>query len=945
MTETNNYSSGSVLASSTDFDLKFDESCHCLFCTKHFQKNKEFQSNVTNNKFKLKNPSLQNLVLNCNTENVIYLISCNKCQVQYVGQTTQRIKNRFSQHKSKIVHNKLNTFICNHFNSKEHSYLDCNVQIIDYIEPTSHQDKNTVLKQLNQLEDFWIKTLNSVYPYGLNDRISGFGDIRRLDFSTLNRDNTPFHYTQTGIHRRQRSHGKRKSRKFRKFRDVLTKDLIKDLLNLYSKSLNLLHRALKALSFKDISRINEYLGLNFSTLGIPNHLLEIIFAYTTTIRKPHTKGTKENDRMFCSIPFTHKIIDSLNLQSFFKLNFVKDMIPAECKIKEPPIISYRYNRNIGQSFMNYKSVLSDITLEDISNNKDCDCLCNNKFSKFVDPHHKHVFTGNLDIISDPALNTLMKKGTKFRVCPKLNIDNIYADICKSFDTYCTKWAKKEKVDLNKFDGWLTNIKRVLRNKLYRLKLSNNRKSSKYQKQNINRNTLKKLQNRFIFTNIDKAGNNFGIICKKYYIDVLKKELGINNISDIKGNDVYTLSADTADKIISLHKGKLQKYFNINMTDQDSSIPKLFWIPKLHKNPFKSRFIAGASKCTTKQLSVEVTLCLTAIRDHFRKYCNSILKHTGINCFWSINNSTEFLSKLKNLKAKSIKCFDFSTLYTNLPIQYVKEVLEQLIIKMFNHNNHKYINISSYTRKAFWSEDYHTKGKYKSYTIDTLISAVNFLLDNTYIQFGPLVFQQIKGIPMGSNCSPLLADLFLSMLEYQFMQKLMKKDFSLAKKLSFNARYIDDIACINIKDFTEIAKQIYPKDIPLEGNNTDYNRDVFLDLDIQVSNDRFITKVYHKIDDFNFDVVNYPFPDSNISERIGYNTFLSQVLRFGRICTKFTDFAFRVKFIYNKLKSRGYQEVSLIKYFYKFCSKYPEIMLKYQYHDFKNFKLACFCPVT
>ena len=120
-----------------------------------------------------------------------------------MGQTTQRIKNRFSQHKSKIVHNKLNTFICNHFNSKEHSYLDCNVQIIDYIEPTSHQDKNTVLKQLNQLEDFWIKTLDSVYPYGLNDRISGFGDIRRQDFSTLNRDNTPFHYTQTGIHNKE----------------------------------------------------------------------------------------------------------------------------------------------------------------------------------------------------------------------------------------------------------------------------------------------------------------------------------------------------------------------------------------------------------------------------------------------------------------------------------------------------------------------------------------------------------------------------------------------------------------------------------------------------------------------------------------------------------------------------------------------------------------------
>mgnify|MGYP000603927272 CR=1 FL=1 len=96
--------------------------------------------------------------------------------------------------------------------------------------------------------------------------------------------------------------------------------------------------------------------------------------------------------MLCSIPFTHKIIDSLNLQSLFTLNFVKEIISAECKTKEPPIISHKYNRNIGQSFMNYKKVLSDINLEDISNNKDCDCQYNNKYSKFVDPHHKTCFS-------------------------------------------------------------------------------------------------------------------------------------------------------------------------------------------------------------------------------------------------------------------------------------------------------------------------------------------------------------------------------------------------------------------------------------------------------------------------------------------------------------------------------------------------------------------------
>ena len=55
--------------------------------------------------------------------------------------------------------------------------------------------------------------------------------------------------------------------------------------------------------------------------------------------------------------------------------------------------------------MNYKNVLSDIALEDISNNTDCDFQCHNKYFKFVDPRHRHVFTGNLNIVADPALNT------------------------------------------------------------------------------------------------------------------------------------------------------------------------------------------------------------------------------------------------------------------------------------------------------------------------------------------------------------------------------------------------------------------------------------------------------------------------------------------------------------------------------------------------------------
>jgi hypothetical protein len=50
--------------------------------------------------------------------------------------------------------------------------------------------------------------------------------------------------------------------------------------------------------------------------------------------------------------------------------------------------------------------------------------------------------------------------------------------------------------------------------------------------------------------------------------------------------------------------------------------------------------------------------------------------------------------------------------------------------------------------------------------------LGFLVDNIYVVFGDQVFQQSVGIPMGTNCAPLSADLFLYSYEAEFVQKLL-----------------------------------------------------------------------------------------------------------------------------------------------------------------------------
>jgi hypothetical protein len=75
--------------------------------------------------------------------------------------------------------------------------------------------------------------------------------------------------------------------------------------------------------------------------------------------------------------------------------------------------------------------------------------------------------------------------------------------------------------------------------------------------------------------------------------------------------------------------------------------------------------------------------------------------------------------------------------------------------------------------------------------------LEFLIDNIFVSFGGILFQQVVGIPMGTNCAPLLADLFLFSCQSEFLQKLVK-DKKIYEGIAFNFtyRYIDDVLSIN-----------------------------------------------------------------------------------------------------------------------------------------------------
>ena len=110
--------------------------------------------------------------------------------------------------------------------------------------------------------------------------------------------------------------------------------------------------------------------------------------------------------------------------------------------------------------------------------------------------------------------------------------------------------------------------------------------------------------------------------------------------------------------------------------------------------------------------------------------------------------------------------------------------------------------------------------------------------------------------------------------------------------------------------------------------TSDNEAAFLDLNLSIHNDTVSTKIYDKRDDFDFDIVNFPFLDGNGPRRPSYGVYISQLIRFARASSHVDDFNNRNRFLTAKLLKQGYRYHKLRKAFSKFYRRHFELIEKY-----------------
>ena len=141
----------------------------------------------------------------------------------------------------------------------------------------------------------------------------------------------------------------------------------------------------------------------------------------------------------------------------------------------------------------------------------------------------------------------------------------------------------------------------------------------------------------------------------------------------------------------------------------------------------------------------------------------------------------------------------------------KDKLIRLIERTFKREGSPYLARND--RNTFFY--FEKPKKYHAWSCQNVCDALTFLLDNIFIRFCTKLYRKEVGISMGTNCAPLVADLFLFCYERDFIVSLSDdKETDVIDAFNTTSKYLDDILNINNVYFDNMVSQIYPSELQL-----------------------------------------------------------------------------------------------------------------------------------
>ena len=841
------------------------------------------------------------------------MITCSKCFLQYVGETALKLNERFNIHKTGFRHPHKHghcRILSEHFTLGKCKGAKYTVQIIEKLEGNGRTKRGGLDAKSTQLrksrETYWMNKLRTVYPYGLND-LTGEEfkkdkncDLIGVNFFPLNRSHSRISRGQT--------HKTPNNISSNDFFHLLNKQLIYSLPN----AMNFIRVQIASLNKKSLKEIGATFldKLNTFPSSFPHMqwYLATQDAIESKLYKPmQVKQRKKPPENICKVLFHNKAIELINLPSILHNSELSDSLKGLNLDFITPTVVYDLTNPIRSNIFNFKSFVANLDVEEVTANPESlPCHCNN--SPFIDKDHGHILTGDLRIVKNNKLRKILSKGPKFRQTQGLDFIKARQHILKGISECINNWCSKHKINENLLQEWKIRTMELVDKRIQHLNKDNNDRSNNTAslKNKVIGKTLEQLQEDFIITPIDKANGNIAFTCKRFYAQTILNELGIRQNNRSSSNTYNTVDANSKDDIIKKHANHLRKNFNVSLNENDKCLPSIYWLPKLHKKPTKARFIIAAPQCSLKPLTKAITKVFKLIFHQIEAYNNKCHFFSGVKTFWTVQNNKPVIDSINKLNKRNKACrvstFDFSTLYTKIPHNKLLHVLNNLIDFCFNGGGKSFIAVDRYSAK--WVDEFDKK-KFM-FTKASLKKSVKYILNNCFFSFGNKIFQQVIGIPMGSDPAPFMANLFLFFYENKWVLKTKKSNLKHARMFGNTFRFIDDLIAINDGGlFENNYMDIYPEELELKKENKEDRDATFLDLNIHINDkNNFNISLFDKRDEFPFSIVRMPFLESNIPSKMFYSSLGAEVLRIGRANNENTTFFESSKKLVKRMLKQG-----------------------------------------
>ena len=661
-------------------------------------------------------------------------------------------------------------------------------------------------------------------------------------------------------------------------------------------------------------------------------------------------GRSVQQKRHLKVAWANGDLQFIKLRNILNSPLVKEALPPGAEdCSDNMVICNVLNRPNGCLFLNYARTAQTLPSSLFSSET---CTCASLFPSAHRAPSGCVRSGDLSCFRNPILKNRLLMGPKFR--ERSSIDSV-SSLEEGLVSFSSWVAREVGIDAHLFHRWRSVILSIVRSKINRnaagasLLGGLNDPSAKRE--------LRFAQKHLVFVPADKASNNTVIWCKREFVKVLTEELNsskgtyLSYVGRTQENSEEPLSNALrlppppqpssphdllVTEVLESHRAFLTPL--CLWRNDHSKLPYLYPMPKLHKQEVSNRFIAGGVDVSTTLASKMLVGMLNLVQTTLRKKDDLAISASGIRRFFIVESYDEVASFLHSWKRtsshRSIRASDFATMFSTLPHKDLCTRMEKVVIEaaMF-HDQEKDssdLGISCFLEKGIWSFSWARQrhGIHSSsshfFPIASIVALIRFIVNNSFVVNGDHIKIQAIGIPMGTNCAPLLANLYLYSFEAEFIDRLVKDGkLKMARLFHLTFRYIDDGLSIDnpLGSLFLVPQEdggVYPAAIlPNDTSLVDYAN--FLGM--RIANDpfgNFSFSIYDKKADFPFKVCNYPFLESNIPLSICYNVFTGQLHRFNIICLH-REFLRSSVDLAKTLCARGYSPNRLCRMFRLFVS--------------------------